>query len=94
MLCKNNQNVVPCRYYEKNQDVKEDTELQAFLNEVSANGVGPNGGLGKVLLLIVECLALRCIAHSQTAKIFFVINQMRDQSEDQSTVFQIVTEQK
>ena len=26
----------------------EDVELQAYLNEVSLNGTGPNGGLGRV----------------------------------------------
>ena len=26
----------------------EDEELQAYLNEVSLNGTGPNGGLGRV----------------------------------------------
>ena len=29
-------------------DVKEDVELQAYLNEVSLNGTGQNGGIGRV----------------------------------------------
>ncbi len=28
--------------------MKEDVELQAYLNEVSLNGTGPNGGIGMV----------------------------------------------
>ena len=38
----------PLRYYKSNKDVEEDSELQAFANEVSANGTGPTGGIGKV----------------------------------------------
>ena len=36
------------RYYKEDKDVKEDVELQAYLNEVSLNGTGPNGGIGRV----------------------------------------------
>lgn len=36
------------RYYKEDQDVKEDLELQAYLNEVSLDGTGPNGGIGRV----------------------------------------------
>lgn len=36
------------RYYEEDKDVKEDVELQAYLNEVSLKGTGPNGGIGRV----------------------------------------------
>jgi len=36
------------RYYKEDEDVTEDVELQAYLNEVSLNGTGPNGGLGRV----------------------------------------------
>ena len=36
------------RYYKEDKDVTEDVELQAYLNEVSLNGTGPNGGLGRV----------------------------------------------
>ena len=28
--------------------MKEDVELQAYLNEVSLEGTGPNGGIGRV----------------------------------------------
>ena len=28
--------------------MEEDSELQAFANEVSVYGTGPNGGIGKV----------------------------------------------
>lgn len=35
-------------YYKSNKDVEEDSELQAFANEVSANGTGPTGGIGKI----------------------------------------------
>lgn len=37
-----------CRYYRSDQNVKEDVELQAYLNEVSLDGTGPNGGIGQV----------------------------------------------
>ena len=40
--------LIVCRYYKENKDVKEDVELQAYLNEVSLNGTGPNGGIGRV----------------------------------------------
>ena len=36
------------RYYKEDKDVKEDVELQAYLNEVSLDGTGPNGGIGRV----------------------------------------------
>ncbi|XP_020626544.1 allene oxide synthase-lipoxygenase protein-like [Orbicella faveolata] len=36
------------RYYKEDQDVKEDLELQAYLNEVSLDGTGPNGGIGRI----------------------------------------------
>jgi len=35
-------------YYKEDEDVTEDVELQAYLNEVSLNGTGPNGGLGRI----------------------------------------------
>ncbi|XP_078349168.1 polyunsaturated fatty acid 5-lipoxygenase-like [Oculina patagonica] len=35
-------------YYKEDQDVKEDVELQAYLNEVSLDGTGPNGGIGMI----------------------------------------------
>ena len=38
----------PFRYYKRDKDVKDDVELQAYLNEVSLNGTGPNGGIGRV----------------------------------------------
>ena len=36
------------RYYKEDKDVKEDVELQAYLNELSLDGTGPNGGIGRV----------------------------------------------
>ena len=36
------------RYYRNDESVKEDVELQAYLNEVSLDGTGPNGGIGQV----------------------------------------------
>lgn len=36
------------RYYKEEKDVKEDVELQAYLNELSLDGTGPNGGIGRV----------------------------------------------
>ena len=36
------------RYYKQDKDVEEDVEIQAFLNEVSLSGTGPNGGIGRV----------------------------------------------
>ena len=38
------------RYYGKNYDILNDKELQAFANEISADGTGPDGGNGKVCL--------------------------------------------
>ncbi|XP_078365273.1 allene oxide synthase-lipoxygenase protein-like [Oculina patagonica] len=35
-------------YYRRNRDVKKDKELQAFVNELSAKGTGPDGGNGQV----------------------------------------------
>ena len=40
---------MPCfRYYENDSDISNDKELQAFANEISADGTGPDGGNGKV----------------------------------------------
>ena len=36
------------RYYKNDTDVKNDFELQNFMNEVSADGVGSDGGNGNV----------------------------------------------
>ncbi len=36
------------RYYECDEDVMNDFELQNFMNEVSADGTGSDGGLGNV----------------------------------------------
>jgi len=36
------------RYYKEDKDVQEDKELGAYLNELSVNGTGPNGGIGRV----------------------------------------------
>ena len=38
------------RYYECDEDVASDFELQNFMNEVSADGEGSEGGLGNVSL--------------------------------------------
>ena len=38
------------RYYECDEDVANDFELQNFMNEVSADGEGSEGGLGNVSL--------------------------------------------
>ncbi|KAJ7340313.1 hypothetical protein OS493_003046 [Desmophyllum pertusum] len=35
-------------YYKQDKDVEEDVEIQAFLNEVSLSGTGPNGGIGRI----------------------------------------------
>jgi len=37
------------RFYRGDLDVQEDTELQAFVNELSAQGTGPDGGRGQVI---------------------------------------------
>lgn len=37
-------------YYSTDNDVLEDHELQGFANEVSSDGLGTNGGQGKVLI--------------------------------------------
>ena len=36
------------RYYKNKYFVQQDTELQAFANELSAEGTGHNGGMGMV----------------------------------------------
>ncbi|CAB4030239.1 arachidonate 5-lipoxygenase-like [Paramuricea clavata] len=33
-------------YYQKDEDVKQDTELRNFANQLSADGTGKNGGIG------------------------------------------------
>lgn len=38
-------------YYRSNDAVKEDNELQAYVNELSIDGSGPDGGNGKVIKL-------------------------------------------
>lgn len=38
------------RYYDCDEDVASDFELQNFMNEVSADGEGSEGGLGNVSL--------------------------------------------
>ncbi|XP_068671928.1 polyunsaturated fatty acid 5-lipoxygenase-like isoform X1 [Montipora foliosa] len=35
-------------YYDNDRDVQEDSELQAYANELSVNGTGPNGGIGRI----------------------------------------------
>lgn len=37
----------------------EDEELQAYINEVSLDGTGPNGGIGRVNMNIID-IELRC----------------------------------
>ena len=36
-------------FYRRDHDVQEDSELQAFVNELSAQGTGPDGGRGQVI---------------------------------------------
>ena len=36
------------RYYRRDKDVRDDKELQAFVNELSIDGTGPDGGSGQV----------------------------------------------
>ena len=40
------------RYYKDDRAVQEDKELEAFLNELSLNGTGENGGIGRVSISI------------------------------------------
>ena len=40
------------RYYKEDKDVKEDTELQACANELSLDGTGLTGGIGRVNMKI------------------------------------------
>ena len=44
------------RYYRLDSDVKEDQELQSFVNELSADGTGQDGGNGQVSQLFKKCL--------------------------------------
>ena len=39
---------VSSRYYKCDDEVENDFELQNFMNEVSADGIGSEGGLGNV----------------------------------------------
>ena len=48
------------RYYKEDKDVTEDVELQTYVNEVSLNGSGPNGGLGRVNMTITHKTHLGC----------------------------------
>ena len=48
------------RYYKEDKDVTEDVELQTYVNEVSFNGSGPNGGLGRVNMTINHKTHLGC----------------------------------
>jgi len=36
------------RYYKSDEDVKNDYELKAYINEVSIQGTGKDGGIGRV----------------------------------------------
>ena len=36
-------------FYKRDKDVREDEELQAYVNELSIEGTGPNGGSGQVM---------------------------------------------
>ena len=40
------------RYYKDDRAVQEDKELEDFLNELSLNGTGENGGIGRVSISI------------------------------------------
>ena len=40
--------ILPSRYYKSDKDVENDLELQNFMNEVSADGTGEDGGNGNV----------------------------------------------
>ena len=57
------------RYYKEDKDVKEDVELQAYLNELSHDGTGPNGGIGRVnmkhqlSILSPYLLSKRCLIY-------------------------------
>ena len=39
-------------FYSGDDDVKGDKELQAFVNELSAKGTGPDGGRGQVIKMV------------------------------------------
>ena len=42
------------RYYQNDEDVKKDRELQNFANEISADGKDPDGGRGMVGIWHIE----------------------------------------
>ena len=42
-------------FYAADKDVLQDHEIQGFANEMSAQGLGSNGGKGKVQLNLVTC---------------------------------------
>lgn len=46
------------RYYEDDQEVESDNELQEFVNELSANGKGDFGGMGMVRNFIKQSYLL------------------------------------
>ena len=41
-------NNISYSYYLNDEDVKKDNELQRYVNEISADGKGPDGGRGMV----------------------------------------------
>ena len=60
------------RYYEDDQEVESDNELQELVNELSANGTGDFGGMGMVrhftkaiLSVIVEVYSVECFSSTQ-----------------------------
>lgn len=48
--------------------MEEDRELQAYLNELSSDGTGPNGGIGRVSLLFQK---KKKIAKTDTFRTYF-----------------------
>ena len=58
-------------FYKRDRDVQEDSELQAFVNEMSAQGTGPDGGRGQVIkdAIVVDSVQMNMYAGERPAKV-------------------------
>lgn len=62
------------RYYKEDKDVQQDKELQAYLNELSLNGTGPNGGIGRVNMTFIYTYLLYYEHQNQVRKLKLVMS--------------------
>ena len=61
-------------FYKRDRDVQGDTELQAFVNELSAQGTGPDGGRGQVkkVAFAVDSVQMHMYAGGRPTKVALV----------------------